>query len=82
MAARSHRRRAAEESAHDRHRAAGCRFRRRPGTVDEAIALGVPAPVITLAPIQRLRSRDTQSFSDKLLAAMRNEFGGHPIVKE
>jgi 6-phosphogluconate dehydrogenase (decarboxylating) len=52
------------------------------GRVEEAIALGVPAPVITLAPIQRLRSRDTQSFSDKLLAAMRNEFGGHPIVKE
>ena len=51
-------------------------------TVEEAIALDVPAPVITLALIQRLRSRDTQSFSDKLLAAMRNEFGGHPIVKE
>jgi 6-phosphogluconate dehydrogenase len=51
-------------------------------TVEEAIALDVPAPVITLALIQRLRSRDTQSFSDKLLAAMRNEFGGHAIVKE
>jgi 6-phosphogluconate dehydrogenase len=51
-------------------------------TVEEAIALDVPAPVITLALIQRLRSRDTQSFSDKLLAAIRNEFGGHPIVKE
>jgi len=51
-------------------------------TVEEAIALDVPAPVITLALIQRLRSRDTQSFPDRLLAAMRNEFGGHPIVKE
>jgi len=51
-------------------------------TVEEAIALDVPAPVITLALIQRLRSRDTQSFSDKLLAAMRNEFGGHAVVKE
>jgi 6-phosphogluconate dehydrogenase len=51
-------------------------------TVEEAIALDVPAPVITLALIQRLRSRDMQSFSDKLLAAMRNEFGGHAIVKE
>jgi 6-phosphogluconate dehydrogenase len=51
-------------------------------TVEEAIALDVPAPVITLSLIQRLRSRDTQSFADKLLAAMRNEFGGHAIVKE
>lgn len=51
-------------------------------TVEEAIALDVPAPVITLALIQRLRSRDTQSFSDKLLAAMRNEFGGHAVVRE
>ena len=51
-------------------------------TVDEAIELNVPAPVITLSLIERLRSRDTDSFSDKLLAAMRNEFGGHPIKKE
>ncbi|MEP6633454.1 MAG: phosphogluconate dehydrogenase (NAD(+)-dependent, decarboxylating), partial [Luteimonas sp.] len=35
-------------------------------TVDEAIELDVPAPVITLALIERLRSRDTESFSDKL----------------
>jgi 6-phosphogluconate dehydrogenase len=51
-------------------------------TVDEAIELNVPAPVITLSLIERLRSRDTDSFSDKLLSAMRNEFGGHPIKKE
>ena len=51
-------------------------------TVFEAIDNDVPAPVITLALIERLRSRDKESFSDKLLSAMRNEFGGHPIVKE
>ncbi len=51
-------------------------------TVDEAIQLDVPAPVITMALIERLRSRDTDSFSDKLLSAMRNEFGGHPIKTE
>jgi 6-phosphogluconate dehydrogenase len=51
-------------------------------TVDDAIALNVPAPVITLSLIERLRSRDTESFSDKLLSAMRNEFGGHPIKSE
>jgi 6-phosphogluconate dehydrogenase len=50
--------------------------------VEEAIALDGPAPVITLSLIQRLPSRDTQSFSDKLLAAMGNEFGGHAVVKE
>jgi 6-phosphogluconate dehydrogenase len=51
-------------------------------TVAEAIALNVPAPVITAALIERLRSRDSDSFSDKLLAAMRNQFGGHPIKRE
>ena len=50
-------------------------------TVDEAIELNVPAPVITHSLIERLRSRDKDSFSDKLLSAMRNEFGGHPIKK-
>ena len=51
-------------------------------TVADAIDLDVPAPVITHALIARLRSRDKDSFSDKLLAAMRNEFGGHAITKE
>jgi len=51
-------------------------------TVADAIELGVAAPVITLSLIQRLRSRDNDSFSDKLLAAMRNQFGGHEIKKE
>jgi len=51
-------------------------------TVDEAIDLDVPAPVITLSLLERLRSRDADSYSDKLLAAMRNEFGGHAIKKE
>ncbi|HWG71782.1 MAG TPA: decarboxylating 6-phosphogluconate dehydrogenase [Steroidobacteraceae bacterium] len=51
-------------------------------TVAEAIELGVPAPVITLSLLERLRSRDADSFTDKLLAAMRNQFGGHAIKKE
>ena len=51
-------------------------------TVDEAIDLNVPAPIITASLIERLRSRDTESFSDKLLSAMRNEFGGHEIKSE
>jgi 6-phosphogluconate dehydrogenase len=51
-------------------------------TVAEAIDLNVAAPVMSLSLIERLRSRDTDSFSDKLLAAMRNQFGGHAIKKE
>jgi 6-phosphogluconate dehydrogenase len=51
-------------------------------TVADAIELGVSAPVITLSLLERLRSRDDDSFSDKLLAAMRNQFGGHEIKKE
>ncbi|HEX6052650.1 MAG TPA: hypothetical protein VFZ21_25470, partial [Gemmatimonadaceae bacterium] len=48
-------------------------------TVAEAIDLDVAAPVITLALLQRLRSRDAESFSDRLLAALRNQFGGHAV---
>jgi 6-phosphogluconate dehydrogenase len=51
-------------------------------TVADAIELGVSAPVITLSLLERLRSRDADSFTDKLLAAMRNQFGGHEIKKE
>ncbi|MGH8124676.1 MAG: phosphogluconate dehydrogenase (NAD(+)-dependent, decarboxylating) [Rhodanobacteraceae bacterium] len=51
-------------------------------TVAEAIDLDVPAPIITGSLIERLRSRDADSFSDKLLSAMRNEFGGHAMKKE
>ena len=50
-------------------------------TVSEAIDLDVPAPVITLALLQRLRSRDSESFSDRLLSALRNQFGGHAVKK-
>jgi 6-phosphogluconate dehydrogenase len=51
-------------------------------TVAEAIDLDVAAPVISLSLLARLRSRDADSFADKLLAAMRNQFGGHEIKKE
>jgi 6-phosphogluconate dehydrogenase len=51
-------------------------------TVADAIELGVSAPVITLSLLERLRSRDDDSFTDKLLAAMRNQFGGHAIKPE
>jgi 6-phosphogluconate dehydrogenase len=51
-------------------------------TVAEAVDLDVPAPVITLALLQRLRSRDAESYGDRLLAAMRNQFGGHAVKRE
>jgi 6-phosphogluconate dehydrogenase len=50
-------------------------------TAFEAIDLDVPAPVITLSLQQRLRSRLGDSFSDKLIAALRTQFGGHPIIR-
>ena len=50
-------------------------------TVAEAIELGVSAPVITLSLLQRLRSREPDSFADKLLSALRNQFGGHGIKR-
>lgn len=48
-------------------------------TVQEAIDLDVPAPLITLSLLTRFRSRQDQSFSAKVLAALRNEFGGHAV---
>jgi 6-phosphogluconate dehydrogenase len=50
-------------------------------TVFEAVDLDVPAPVLSLSLIARLRSRDERSYGDRLLAAMRNQFGGHAIKK-
>ena len=48
-------------------------------TVEEAMRLDVPAPVITLALLARFRSRQEESFGAKVIAALRNEFGGHPV---
>jgi 6-phosphogluconate dehydrogenase len=48
-------------------------------TVQEAIDLDVPAPVITLSLLMRLRSRQEDSFGGKVIAALRNEFGGHAV---
>src|SRR5919199_5986664 len=50
--------------------------------VGEGVGLDVAAPVITLSLIQRLRSRDAESYADRLLAAMRNQFGGHAVKRE
>jgi 6-phosphogluconate dehydrogenase len=50
-------------------------------TVQEAIDLDVPAPLITLSLLTRFRSRQSDSWSAKLLAALRNEFGGHAVKK-
>jgi 6-phosphogluconate dehydrogenase len=52
------------------------------GTVQEAIDRAVPAPVITLALQARFRSRQDESYGAKVLAALRNEFGGHAVKLE
>jgi len=50
-------------------------------TVQEAVDLDVPAPVITLSLLTRFRSRQEESFGAKVIAALRNEFGGHAVTK-
>ncbi len=51
-------------------------------TVGEAIDLDIPAPVITLSLMMRFVSRQDESYAGKLLAAMRNQFGGHAVMRE
>lgn len=51
-------------------------------TVEEALKLKVPAPVITESLFVRFRSEQDESFSGKVVAALRNEFGGHAVVKK
>jgi len=50
-------------------------------TVQDAIDHNVPAPVITMSLLARFVSRQEESFSAKVIAALRNEFGGHAIKK-
>ncbi len=51
-------------------------------TALEAIDRAVPAPVITAALFNRFSSRDADSYANKLVAAMRNQFGGHAVTLE
>ncbi len=51
-------------------------------TVQEAIDHNVPAPIITLSLLERFHSRQPESYSAKVLAAMRNQFGGHAVKSE
>jgi 6-phosphogluconate dehydrogenase len=48
-------------------------------TILDAIEKDVPAPVITQSLYTRFRSRQSESFGEKILAALRNEFGGHAV---
>jgi 6-phosphogluconate dehydrogenase len=50
-------------------------------TVEQAIESGVPATAFAHALFERFRSRQTDAFADKVLAALRNEFGGHEVKK-
>ncbi|MEO6797788.1 MAG: phosphogluconate dehydrogenase (NAD(+)-dependent, decarboxylating) [Candidatus Dormibacter sp.] len=51
-------------------------------TLQEAIDHAVPAPALAMSLFMRFRSRQEDSFSGKVLAALRNEFGGHPVQAE
>jgi 6-phosphogluconate dehydrogenase len=48
-------------------------------TLGEAIAHSVPMPVLTAALFTRFRSREDDPFAERLLAALRQQFGGHPV---
>jgi 6-phosphogluconate dehydrogenase len=50
-------------------------------TLQQAIETGVSAPVIALSLMRRFNSRVKDSFSDKVVAILRREFGGHTVVK-
>lgn len=51
-------------------------------TVETALEMGVPTPVITLSLLMRYRSQQEDTFSGKVVAALRNEFGGHAVEKK
>lgn len=51
-------------------------------TVAEAIDLDIPAPIMTLSLLMRFVSRQDESYAAKILAAMRNQFGGHAVKHE
>jgi 6-phosphogluconate dehydrogenase len=50
--------------------------------LQDAIDRAVPMPALALSLFMRFRSRQDDSFSDKVIAALRNEFGGHPVKAE
>ena len=49
--------------------------------MQQAIETGVSAPVIALSLMRRFRSQVEDSFSDRVVAALRREFGGHAVVE-
>ncbi|MFN7329225.1 MAG: phosphogluconate dehydrogenase (NAD(+)-dependent, decarboxylating) [Bacteroidota bacterium] len=51
-------------------------------TVETALDMGVPTPVITMALLMRYRSQQEDTFSGKVVAALRKEFGGHPVEQK
>jgi 6-phosphogluconate dehydrogenase len=51
-------------------------------TIDEAVARGVPAPVMAISLFERFQSRESDSFAAKIIAALRNQFGGHKFFEE
>ena len=50
-------------------------------TLHEAIDRAVPVPALTAALVTRFRSREDNPFAERLLAALRQQFGGHPVRK-
>jgi 6-phosphogluconate dehydrogenase len=51
-------------------------------TLETALDMGVPTPVIAMSVLMRYRSLQEDTFSGKVVAALRNEFGGHAVDKK
>ena len=51
-------------------------------TVETALEMGVPTPVITMSLLMRYRSQTEDTFAGKIVASLRNEFGGHEVEKK
>ena len=51
-------------------------------TIDEAVNRGVPTPVMAISLFERFQSREPDSFAARIIAALRNEFGGHKFLEE
>lgn len=51
-------------------------------TVETALEMGIPIPVITMSLLMRYRTQTEDTFSGKMVAALRNEFGGHGVEKK
>jgi len=81
MAARARRARAQTWGRSGGHRAVRRRLREGRWTLEAALERDVPVPVIAASLFRRYESREDNSYGLRLLAALRNQFGGHAVIR-